>query len=90
MGAAIGLAAVHPPSRRSLAWQPWYEMLLLRRLDSASFQPPPQTPAAVISIRRRASPLLPVGEAPGFRRWVRRMDGGLEVWDLVARYRSGR
>lgn len=89
-GAALSLAAVHPPSRRSLMWQPWYELLLIRRLDSSAFQPPPATDAAVVSIRRRASPLLPAGEAIGFRRWVRRLDAGLDVWQLVARYRAGR
>ena len=35
-GAALSLTAVHPPSRRSLMWQPWYELLLIRRLDSST------------------------------------------------------
>lgn len=87
-GTAIGLVTVHPPSRRSLAWQPWYEVLLTRRLDSASFQPAPGTAAAVVSIRRRASPLLPMREAAAFRHWLRRADAGLDVWRLVTAYRS--
>jgi 23S rRNA (adenine-N6)-dimethyltransferase len=89
-GAALSLATVHPPSRRSLAWQPWYEVLLVRRLDGSSFQPAPRSPAAVISVRRRPSPLLAPAEAPAFRRWLRRAPLGQDVWQLVATYRGRR
>lgn len=64
--------------------------LLIRRLDSSTFQPPPATDAAVVSIRRRASPMLPAREAIGFRRWVGRLDACLDVWQLVERYRASR
>ncbi len=89
-GAALSLTTVHPPSRRSMRWQPWYEILLVRRLASSSFQPEPAADAAIVSIRRRARPLLPAREAPRFREWVRRQDELLDVWQLTSGYRGGR
>jgi 23S rRNA (adenine-N6)-dimethyltransferase len=84
--AAIGLAATSPPSWRSMGWQPWYEFLLLRRLPSDSFRPEPSVDAALLSIRRRRSVLLPPGEAASFRRWLRGQPH-LDVWTLVSHYR---
>jgi 23S rRNA (adenine-N6)-dimethyltransferase len=88
-GAALSLATVHPPSRRSMRWQPWYEILLVRRIASSSFQPAPTRDAAIVSIRRRAQPLLPAKEAPRFREWARRQDELLDVWQLAAGYAGG-
>lgn len=85
--AAVGLCTVSPPSRQSMPWQPWFEFLLLRRLDADRFSPAPSTDAALVSIRRRTQPLLPPARATAFRRWVRHQPGGGDVWDLVARFR---
>lgn len=87
--AAIGLCAVSPPSRQSMGWQPWFQFLLLRRLPAERFTPPPAGDAALVSIRRRAQPMLPPGQAAGFRRWLRRCGAGGDVWDLIGRFRRG-
>jgi 23S rRNA (adenine-N6)-dimethyltransferase len=86
-GAAVGLCAVSPPSRRSLPWQPWFEFLLLRRLPADRFVPAPGCDAALVSIRRRARPLLPEREAVAFARFARRQPVG-DVWELVHRFRG--
>jgi 23S rRNA (adenine-N6)-dimethyltransferase len=88
--AAVSLAAVHPPSRQSIAWQPWFEFLLLRRLPASSFSPEPAVDAAVVSVRRRAQPLVSGREAPAFRRWLSHQPRDLDVWEMVRRYRSRR
>jgi 23S rRNA (adenine-N6)-dimethyltransferase len=85
--AAVSLAAVHPPSRQSIGWQPWFEFLLLRRLPASSFSPEPAVDAAVVSVRRRAQPLVNGREAPGFRQWLRRQPRDVDVWEMVRRYR---
>ena len=88
--AAVGLCAISPPSRRSLPWQPWFEFLLVRRLEATRFVPAPGCDAALVSIRRRATPLLPEREAAAFRQFARRQPAG-DVWELVERFRfSGR
>lgn len=84
--AAVGLCAVSPPSRRSLPWQPWFEFLLVRRLGADRFVPEPGCDAALVSIRRRAQPLLPEREAGAFGRFARTQPAA-DVWDLVDRFR---
>jgi 23S rRNA (adenine-N6)-dimethyltransferase len=85
--AAVGLCAISPPSRRSLPWQPWFEFLLVRRLGADRFVPEPGCDAALVSIRRRARPLLPEREAAAFARFARRQPAG-DVWELVHRFRG--
>ncbi len=46
----------------NLSWQPWFEFYVTRRLSSRLFSPPPIEDAAVLSIRRRAVPLLTIEE----------------------------
>ena len=85
--AAIGLCAVSPPSRLPMAWQPWFELLLVRRLAAERFQPEPSIDAAVVSIRRRRHPLLPSSQAAHFRRRLGRRPPG-DVWDLAHEFRQ--
>ena len=47
-----------PSSLRSLSWGPWWEFSIARRLPAACFDPPPSVDAAMLSITRRAPPLL--------------------------------
>lgn len=84
--AAVGLCAISPPSRRSLPWQPWFEFLLVRRLAADRFNPEPACDAALVSVRRRASPLLTEGQAAAFRRFLRSAPGA-DVWETVDRFR---
>jgi 23S rRNA (adenine-N6)-dimethyltransferase len=86
--AAIGLTSVSPPSWQSMAWQPWFQFFLVRRLPASWFTPEPSTDAGLVSIRRRTQPLLDPREAVQFRRWMRRQSPRLDVWELVRRYRG--
>jgi 23S rRNA (adenine-N6)-dimethyltransferase len=65
-----------PSSLRSLCWAPWWDFAIARRLPSASFDPPPSVDAAVLSITRRAPPVLEPGRRPEFERLISRAFGG--------------
>lgn len=54
-GTALALTGVFGPALRARAWASRFEFLLLRRLAAACFEPPPDTDAALISIRPRRS-----------------------------------
>jgi 23S rRNA (adenine-N6)-dimethyltransferase len=87
-GQAIGLTQVHPASLPSVAMQPWFELVLLRRIPAAWFSPAPSVDAGVVSLRRRVTPMLPADEADGFRRFLGNGGvAGLDVWAWVDRYR---
>jgi 23S rRNA (adenine-N6)-dimethyltransferase len=51
-GAALALTGVFEPAHRSRRWRHRYEFLLIRRLPATCFEPPPETDAALVSIRR--------------------------------------
>jgi 23S rRNA (adenine-N6)-dimethyltransferase len=57
-GAAIGRASVYPSSVAALSWQPWFELVVTRRLPARLFAPAPASDAGVLSIRRRPRPLI--------------------------------
>lgn len=91
-GQAVGLTQVYPQSRIALEWLPWYELVLVRRLDPGSFHPLPSCAAAVVSIRKRSPPLLSPADAVRYRNVLRRQrtEPALDVWDTVRRYRATR
>lgn len=64
-------AASPPSSLLSTAWAPWWEFTLGPRIPACDFRPVPAVDGGVLTIRRRAVPLLPVSMAPPFARWVR-------------------
>ena len=86
-GAALSLTAVHPPARRPLRWLPWWEFVLVRRIPAAAFQPPPGSDAALVSIRRRRTPLLPAERAAAYRHWLRHRQPA-DVWAALAGFHS--
>lgn len=49
----------HPSNARSVAWAPWWDVRLVERLPRDTFQPPPATNAAMLSMTRRPVPWLP-------------------------------
>jgi 23S rRNA (adenine-N6)-dimethyltransferase len=53
-------AAAWPSTRLSLAWQPWWEFRLTRRLPRLAFEPAPSVDAGMLSIARRDPPLIPL------------------------------
>lgn len=65
-------ASPWPSSLRSLSWAPWWEFAAVRRLPSACFDPPPSVDAGVLSITRRAPPLLEPSRRPGFEDLIAR------------------
>jgi 23S rRNA (adenine-N6)-dimethyltransferase len=82
-----------PGNHVALAWTPWWDLELGARFARTSFRPIPPCDARVLSVRRRAHPLLPVEQADHFagfvaqhhRRWGG-PDRGARWW--VRRYRS--
>lgn len=60
------------PSRQlSLAWLPWWEFALVRRLPRWCFEPPPRVDAGMLRITRRNPPLLTPADRPAFVRTLR-------------------
>jgi 23S rRNA (adenine-N6)-dimethyltransferase len=58
---------------RTAAWAPWWSFELGRRIGRDAFRPRPSVDAAVLTVRRREPPLLPLRLAPGFREALRPM-----------------
>ncbi|HEX4211855.1 MAG TPA: rRNA adenine N-6-methyltransferase family protein [Candidatus Dormibacteraeota bacterium] len=65
-GLGLNRAGVASPSLASLTWQPWFEVFIARRLPAGLFVPAPSSDAAVLSVRRRARPLLAAHERRGY------------------------
>jgi 23S rRNA (adenine-N6)-dimethyltransferase len=64
-------AASPPSTLLSTAWAPWWEFALGPRIPARDFRPAPAVDGGLLTIRRRAVPLLPPSVAPAFGRWVR-------------------
>jgi 23S rRNA (adenine-N6)-dimethyltransferase len=56
--AARKRALAAPGSLATLRWAPWWSFQLLRRVHRTAFGPPPSVDAGLLSIERRATPLL--------------------------------
>jgi 23S rRNA (adenine-N6)-dimethyltransferase len=65
--AARRYAARRPSSPETVAWGAWYDLGTGRRLGPSCFRPPPRVGAAVLVVRRRRPPLVPVA---GHRRFT--------------------
>ena len=79
-GFAEKRTAVWPSTRLSVEWGAWFELTLARRLPPSCFAPPPAVDAAVMRAHRREQPLIPVGRAGEYRRFVERgFRGGLRA-----------
>jgi 23S rRNA (adenine-N6)-dimethyltransferase len=64
-------ASMWPSTLASLLWLPWWEFCLVRHLSRSSFEPSPPVDAAMLSITRRAAPLLPPEQRQQFARLLR-------------------
>lgn len=79
-GVAVKRSACWPGTMLNVCRGTLYEFALVRRLPACCFEPKPRVDAAVLSIRRRAVPLVPEPEyeafqalvAAGFKAGVRR------------------
>jgi 23S rRNA (adenine-N6)-dimethyltransferase len=58
-GVARKHAAVPPRALRTAAWTPWWEFELGLHVPRTAFRPRPSVDAAVLTVRRRPTPLLP-------------------------------
>jgi 23S rRNA (adenine-N6)-dimethyltransferase len=76
-------AAVPPTTLLSAAWTPWWTFELGQRVAAHSFRPVPAVDAAVLTVARRTSELLPVNMATLYAEFIR------EHWD-TSRQRDGR
>lgn len=65
------LARQPPSTLRAAAWAPWWELELGRRIGRDSFRPRPSVDAAVLTVRRRDPPVLPLELAPDLREALR-------------------
>ena len=65
--------AVMPPSTLlSTTWAPWWSFEVVRRIPAAAFRPEPSVDAAVLCVKRRDPPLLPLRMAGPYASFVRR------------------
>lgn len=68
--AARRLSQVGPTSLATLRWAPWWRVELVRRIDRVAFDPPPSVDAGLLTIDRRAHPLLSPGVRPAYLRML--------------------
>jgi 23S rRNA (adenine-N6)-dimethyltransferase len=64
-------AAVGSTTLLTATWWPWYDFALHHRVPAAAFAPIPSTDGGILAIRRRAHPLVPVGQQVSYQRLVR-------------------
>jgi 23S rRNA (adenine-N6)-dimethyltransferase len=58
-GVAIKRSARWPSTMLNVRWGAWYEVVLVRRLPGALFEPKPRVDAALLRFVRRPEPLVP-------------------------------
>jgi 23S rRNA (adenine-N6)-dimethyltransferase len=71
-GFAEKRAAVWPSTQLATYWGAWFELALTRRLPRGVFAPPPTVDAAVLRIKRRAEPLVPVSDRRAYDAFLSR------------------
>jgi 23S rRNA (adenine-N6)-dimethyltransferase len=65
-------AAIAPSTLASLAWLPWWELTVVRRVPRSAFRPVPSVDAGMLVVRRRQPALLPASRRPAFVRALAR------------------
>lgn len=86
LGAARRYARQKPSSALTASWLPWYEFKVVQRIPSNAFRPVPRSDAALLSVKKRSSPLLHPRERPWFTTFVYAGFAGLTVWDGLRRF----
>jgi 23S rRNA (adenine-N6)-dimethyltransferase len=71
LGVARKHTAVPPRALRTAAWAPWWHFQLGPLVPREAFRPRPSVDAAVLTITRRATPLLPERLAAGYLETLR-------------------
>jgi 23S rRNA (adenine-N6)-dimethyltransferase len=88
-GFAVKRCSVYPASLLTTGWAPWFELTITRRISASGFRPQPSTDAAVVTITRRAEPLLPIDRWRSYRSFLGRAFGAWDrdVWDWVEAFK---
>jgi 23S rRNA (adenine-N6)-dimethyltransferase len=81
--AARKRATAWPSTMRGAYWGAWYTLALVRRLPAGCFAPRPSVDAGLLSIRRRAVPLVPAAEAARYGRLLRAAFARPRLRDVV-------
>ena len=84
-GLAAKRAAVWPSTLTSVYWGAFFVLELVRRVPRACFAPPPAVDAAVLRVRRRRDPLVPLAQASAYRAFLQREFGDRRVPHARAR-----
>lgn len=64
-------ATLPPPNLRTAAWAPWWIFEIGLTVPRSAFRPIPKVDAALLQVRRREPPVLPVWLAPRLRELLR-------------------
>jgi 23S rRNA (adenine-N6)-dimethyltransferase len=67
----VARARVHATDLLAARWAPWWEFTRGRRIPASWFRPKPRVDAALLTITRRAQPLLPTAAAEAYGAFVR-------------------
>ncbi|GAA1974782.1 23S ribosomal RNA methyltransferase Erm [Catenulispora subtropica] len=83
-------AGVGGASLLTASWWPWYEFGLDRRIPAAAFRPVPSVDGGLLTMRRRAAPLVPADDRGAYQDFVRQVfqAPGRGLGEMLAR--SGR
>jgi 23S rRNA (adenine-N6)-dimethyltransferase len=82
-GFARKRTAVWPSTLLGVAWGPWFELVLVRRIPARCFAPAPSVGAALLRVTRRTVPLVSTEEAGEYVAFVRRAFAEKRVADCV-------
>jgi 23S rRNA (adenine-N6)-dimethyltransferase len=60
LGAAFRFTRDPITDPRILGWRTWFDLEVIRSIPAGSFSPPPRVDAAILSVKRRNPPLVPL------------------------------
>lgn len=71
LGAAIKRTRPRHARLQNMAWGPWWDFRMIRRIPAKAFEPMPSVEAAVLTVTKRNLPLLPTREREAFVGFLR-------------------
>lgn len=85
-------AAVGGATMMTAQWWPWFEFALVRRVSAASFRPRPSVDAGLMTVRRRAHPLVDASDRRRYQAMVHHVftGRGHGLAEMLDRQMSGR
>lgn len=76
IGAAIKRARPRHAKLQNVAWGPWWDFRMIRRIPATAFEPMPSVEAAILTVTKRNLPLLRPDERPSFEVFLRHSFSG--------------